>query len=231
MNNNTKESFFDAIKDEWANEIQSNTDLDLLRKKSKRYLKILNELNTLNNIDLEEHEASEFNTDKEISNDEKEVYIFRRKLLGGEGFKHNDDKTIFVPESVVRQEKLEQGDRFKFIENGQSRGRNTFEKMKDKPKEKNIEYSNIVSYEYAIVDYDDSLNKFVCKEAYIDNELSPITPGVINLYDVEKFSVIVGNLISISRIKDKSIYRIRWVHDDQEIPVSIISKNFSQYKR
>lgn len=230
MNRLSKEKLIEKIKSEWANEINNSNDIEFLKIQSKHYLKILNELNklTISGDEKSLIEINEETEDKSIPNED--IYTLKRQLLGGEGIRPKSNNSVFVPEGVIRNLGLKHGDRFKYIKDGISRGRDLFENVTDIPTDETIEPNEIISYDYAIVEYDNSLSGFMCKKAYNDNQLIRIEHGLIHNNDVERFNIKEGDIVSISRIKDRSTYRVRWLYDSQEYANIVKPKKPTHYK-
>ncbi|WP_147614252.1 DUF2325 domain-containing protein [Staphylococcus xylosus] len=233
-------------KEDWINDITNTDDIELIEEYTKHYLVILNELKKLSELDkiykgekiekhlidnnLNETEDDSITDNEESSEIKDDIYILRRKLVGGEGFKEFDKKTIFVPESIIRRQGLEHGEKFKYIKDGLSEGRDSFENIKPVDKYESIEDNEIESYEFAVVDYDYEDESYVCKKAYENGVLKSISKLLINDNDVDKFSVRVDDVVSIAHFPNRNIGRIRWLYDTEEIKAISEVKKHSFYK-
>lgn len=230
MDKSSRFKYMQQIKMEWANDINDSNDLEFLKNQSKHYLKILNELNNLTIKENEENNLKKDNQKEDLLINDEDIYILKRQLYGGEGIRPKSNNSVFVPESVIRNLCLNHGDSFKYIKDGIARGRDLFENVTGISHDESIEPNEIISYEYAIVEYDDSLNGYISRKAYDDNQLVRIEKGLIHNNDVERFKIKDGDIVSIARIKDRPTYRVRWLYDSQEYGKIIKPKKSSHYK-
>ncbi|HDF2935139.1 TPA: DUF2325 domain-containing protein [Clostridioides difficile] len=237
MNYKVQQSLIEQIKNEWKKDISRNIDIGELKVISNYYMNAIESINCIKTYD--DNQISNQNNlsntsrveDKEQSNEQDhDVYVLRRRLIGGDGIKSlNDNNPIFVPEKIIRQQSLEHGDNLLYIKNGLEEGKHKYEKIEEPIYHISLENSEIESYDFAIVEYDKLLDKFVCKESHDSGELKRIPYFSINDYDVQKFSIKDGDIVSIAREQDTN-YRIRWKHSVSEPLPTPNSKKSSYYK-
>lgn len=240
MKKSAKQELIIRIKEEWNNDINRNTDIEEIKDLSKKYLTILDKLNDIkveqDKSVSEDIETPKYNTEEteEVEKQEtssEDIYVLRRRLFGGDGLKDiSDNNPIFVPEKVIRNEKLNHGDHFLFIKDGVSEGRNYFEKI-EKPKDNYIrlEDDDIESYDYATVQYDSLLETLVCGKSYETGEETKIPRYPIVDYDINKFTIEDGDIVSVARRYDTN-YRVRWKYNTQDPLPTPVSKKSSYYK-
>ncbi|QDW97619.1 DUF2325 domain-containing protein (plasmid) [Staphylococcus warneri] len=237
MEKSAKQELIVRIKEEWNHDINRNTDIEEIKNLSEKYLTILDNLNDIkieqDKSVSEDNETPKYNTE-EIEKQEtssEDIYVLRRRLFGGDGLKDiSDNNPIFVPETVIRNEKLNHGDHFLFIKDGVSEGRNYFEKI-EKPKDNyiRIEDNDIESYDYATVQYDKLLDTLVCAKSYEEGVLKNIPQYPIVDYDINKFKIEEGDIVSVARRSDTN-YRVRWKYNTQDPLPTPESKKSSYYK-
>lgn len=237
MKSEVKNKLIDTVKCEWIDDIKQMNNVDDISNQTQHYLEILKHLEELyskNDKEVEngvsnQRDHLEINGDTDNLEDDN-VYIFTRKLLGGLGIKNsNSEDTVYVPENVIRSEKLEHGDSFIYVKNGLSIGRDKFNKVEEISKA-NIESNNIESYDYAVVDFDDTLKSYVCKSYYNDGVLSRLPTFLIHDNDVSKYKIEAGDLVTIAHMPDKSTVRIRWKYNVNEPIPTPKPKKASFYK-
>ncbi|WP_267239623.1 DUF2325 domain-containing protein [Staphylococcus aureus] len=237
MKSEVKNKLIDTVKCEWIDDIKQMNNVDDISNQTQHYLEILKHLEELyskNDKEVEngvsnQRDHLEINGDTDNLEDDN-VYILTRKLLGGLGIKNsNSEDTVYVPESVIRSEKLEHGDSFIYEKNGLSIGRDKFNKVEEISKA-NIESNNIESYDYAVVDFDDTLKSYVCKSYYNDGVLSRLPTFLIHANDVSKYKIEAGDLVTIAHMPNKSIVRIRWKYSVNEPIPTPTPKKASFYK-
>lgn len=227
MKQEMKEQIVQLIKEAWIDDIVSIKETEALEQQNKHYLKALKQIELLK-LDNEAAVAETEQSSKEskVVTDE---YIFVRHLLGGEGVNPETGQTIFVPESVVKKEQLEQGNKLLFVENGNGYHRHDYKKISSEVDD-SVEGFEIVGYDYAIVDYDESIHRFVCKKHYANGELKSIPLCLLNEKDVIKFNINREDVISIPHTPNHTTARIRWKYDSDEIVPTPIKKKSSYYK-
>lgn len=232
MKSEVKNKLIDTVKCEWIDDIKKMNSVDDISKQTHHYLKILKHLEELYSKDdkkvknVVSHQGNHLEINKDTDNlEDDNVYILTRKLLGGLGIKNsNSEDTVYVPETVIRSEKLEHGDSFIYEKNGLSFGKDKFNKVEEISKA-NIESNNIESYDYAVVDFDDTLKSYVCKSYYNDGVLSRLPTYIIHGNDVSKYKIEAGDLVTIAHMPNKSIVRIRWKYSVNEpIPTPTLKK-------
>ena len=227
MKKDMKEKIVQMLKEQWIEDILNTTELDALEKQNKYYLKTLKNIEKIALVDnVEVVQSDEPIVEKKVNTDE---YIFVRHLLGGEGVNSETDQKVFVPESVVRNEQLEQGNKFIFEENGNGYNRHSYRKISSEVFD-TTEAFEIVGYDYAIVDYDDSIHRYVCKRHFDEGQLTSIPTCLLNEKDVIKFNINEEDIISIAHTPNHATARIRWKYDSDEIMPTPIKRKSSYYK-
>lgn len=230
MDVKTKDNLLEVIKKEWSKEIAICSDLKFLEVQSEKYLKILNELNALEILDEPKDEINEASKKEIIESDDEDIYTLKRRLLGGYGIRENSKNNVFVPESAIRNTGLEHGDKFKYIKDGLAKGRDAFIKLTDSPKDETIEPNDLVTYDYAVVEYDSDLKEYLCKKIHDEGEQKRIEHGRIHGNDVSKFKLKDGDIVSIARAEGQTTYRVRWLYDTDEYLIENKPKKPSFYK-
>ena len=237
MDYKTQQSLIEQIKDEWKKDISSDIKIEELKSLSHHYI---NAIENLSCIEIYEYTqiSDQTSSQVDISENSKEeqqekdqnIYVLRRRLIGGDGIKSlNDNNPIFVPEKIIRQQNLEHGDSFEYIKDGLESGKHKYEKVEEQTSNIHLEKSEIESYDFAIVEYDELLEKFVCKKSHETGELKRIPHLSINDYDIQKFYIKDGDIVSVAREHDTN-YRIRWKHNVSDPLPTPESKKASYYK-
>lgn len=219
MEREQRQSIISLIKKEWANDIQNITDVALLKEQSEYYVNILEQVDLLHETtDKEDTDKYETTSDSSVITEQhNNIYTLKRALFGGYGFKDDVYDDVFVPEQVIRKQVLEHGDRFIYKKDGVARGRDYFEKLDDMPKDTSLKPNNIIDYEYAYVEFDDTLNQYVVREYLSDGVKETMAPCLIHEHDIEKFELRVGDIVNVARWPEKSIFRLRWKYNSDVI--------------
>lgn len=219
MKIDVQRNLIEQIKKEWIEEIQTLKDITQIKKQSQHYLDILSNLEELRTETALDRNNDSNKAEQSTSNksDEDNIYIFKRNLRGGTGFKKDSNETVFVPENIIRYQELEIGDSFYFEKDGINRGYDYFKRLPYIPKEEVDITDKIISYDYAIVDYDSILNRFICN-IYIENGEEQRLPSLlIQEEDISKYDIKKDDIVSIAHYENRSIVRIRWKYDSDEI--------------
>lgn len=170
----------------------------------------------------ETEEATKENSDDPIDElarsfePEKKAYVFEKKLTGGFLMVGSASSNVFVPESVIRDLDIKEGDKVSY-EGGLPGGRLSFTVI-DKS---NRTDSSIVEFNYGIVKYDKDLRKY-----YVDSDINGrdlrinYSPQrfIINERDEENLSLQIGDVVDI-RWYDGGFEkgRVCWKHKTQDI--------------
>ncbi|MCS4486580.1 DUF2325 domain-containing protein [Staphylococcus americanisciuri] len=231
MKKEMKAQIVQLIKDAWIDDILNTQDIEVLEKRNKHYLKALRQIELLQ---PEDKEAIADNISEQLpthqhKKENSDTYTFVRHLLGGEGVNPETGKTVFVPESVVRNEALEHGDKLIFEENGNGYNRHAYHKL-NAEKDHSVAAIDIECYDYAIVDYDDSIHRYICKKHFDHGELKSIPMCLLNEKDVIKFNINKEDIVSIAHTPNHTTSRIRWKYDADEIMPTPVKKKASYYK-
>lgn len=229
MKEESYEQIKELLKSEWIDDISSISDVTVLKEQSGYYISILENLDKL---ELRKSEES-IKEKSEVVLEEREqsdIYTLKRALFGGYGYKESSTEEVFVPEQVIRNEGLEHGDKFKYIKDGIVQGRDYFKKSYEEPKDISLEPNNILSYEYAYVEFDDALNQHVIK-SYLENGEKQFTATCLIHYDdILKFKLKEGDVVSVARNQNKSIFRVRWKYNSDDILPMVTAKKPTFYK-
>ncbi|UXR78577.1 DUF2325 domain-containing protein [Staphylococcus sp. IVB6227] len=230
MNKDMKDQIVTLIKEAWIEDIKNNREIRLIEKQNNHYIKILKHLERLVPSEAVCTDCLvEESTDNIEQESQEDTFIFVRHLLGGEGIRPETGEKIFVPESVVRNEMLEHGDRLTFEENGNGYQRHKYHKLSGE-KDQTIAALDIISYDYAIVEYDESSHRYICKKHFKQGELTNIPICLLNEKDIIKFNIHKEDIISIAHTSHHTASRIRWKYDADEILPTPIKKKASYYK-
>ncbi|GGA85739.1 DUF2325 domain-containing protein [Staphylococcus muscae] len=230
MDKDMKDKIVTLIKEAWIEDIKNNREIKKIEKQNKHYIKVLKHLEQLVLSDeVCTDRLIEKSTDNIETKKQEDTFIFVRHLLGGEGIHPETGEKIFVPESVVRNEMLEHGDRLTFEEHGNGYQRHKYHKLNGE-KDQTIAALDIISYDYAIVDYDESIHRYVCKKYFKQGELTSIPICLLNEKDIIKFNIRKEDIISIAQTANHTTSRIRWKYDADEILPTPIKKKASYYK-
>lgn len=234
MEPNVKEYLIKTIKEAWTKEIDDTVNVKEIEVLSLDYIEVLKSIDKLHvKNEVKETEVKNIEQEnQEILKVEKgnNIYVLHRKLLGGEGINTVNSHTIFVPESVVRKEGMKHGDILEYKENGIDYGRHFYKKVESTSKEADIEPNEIISYDYAIVEYDDSLESLVCKSNYENGKRTTMPSCLINEKDKDKYNVKENDIVSIAHMPNRSMCRVRWKYDSSDPIPTPIEKKSSFYK-
>lgn len=234
MEPNVKEYLIKTIKEAWTKEIEDTVNVKEIEVLSLDYIDVLKSIDKLHakkkvketEIAIIEKESQE----RLKAEDDNNIYVLHRKLLGGEGVNTVNDNTIFIPESVVRKEGMQHGDKLEYKENGIDYGRHFYKKVESVSRETDIEPNEIISYDYAIVEYDDSLERLVCKSNYENGKRTTMLSCLINDKDKDKYNIKENDIVSIAHMPNRSMCRVRWKYDASDPIPTPIEKKPSFYK-
>lgn len=212
------------IKEEWIEHLQKVDDINLLENLSHNYITILKSLNII------EHQSKKLQSEHNERKEEKHnpiynetsdwninVYTFQRRLKGGIGIQEIDgEKSIeLVPERIVREHGLESGDKIKIKKHAYGNNKHLFAKQYDMEKAE-VENYPIISYNNALVDYDDTLKMFVIKGYYHEDGYRKLPTLIIKEDDIQKYYIEVGDIVDVAHLPDRSSVVIRWKYSTDE---------------
>ncbi|WP_239710650.1 DUF2325 domain-containing protein [Mammaliicoccus sp. E-M21] len=229
MKKTVKREMSDMLKKSWISDIENIKDLDILEKETQKYLKILKTLSEMYDREGEQSNQPK-NEELKREKDEKDLFIFSRKLNGGMGLDKHYEEVVYVPEKIVRQLELRHGDVFKCEKNVLKGGKDYFEKLENQTKPVEIEENSIIEYDYVVVGYDETLKRYVCNEQYGDNGLVSIPTWLIHEQDISKFNLKEGDVVSAARMSDRNIVRIRWKYNTDDVIPTPKPKKATEYK-
>ncbi|HDA5091078.1 TPA: DUF2325 domain-containing protein [Staphylococcus aureus] len=230
------ENIIDTVKENWINKIRKTNDIEKLESLSSNYITILKSLTSISNtlsetdkqLDREQpiqHVESNHNHDFPI-----DLYVFQRRLRGGIATQNDESTQVteLVPESIVREEGLVNGDVIKIEKHYYSNNTHRFTKQNNIPRENVGDYP-IVSYDNAIVTFDDTLQQYTIKCYYTDGGMKTTPQLIISNIDVERYGLKDGDVVDVAHQPNRSSVRVRWKYSTDELPY-VKPRKASEYK-
>lgn len=217
------------IKEYWLKDISSKVNISEIAEYSEIYISILKNLETLQAMknSSEKDSPSTILTDDDntnitnlVSEKEKETsntfaindYVFQRRLRGGIGKQVSsaDEVVELIPENVIRDEELENGDIVKIEKHYYGNNRHRFTKQPFEKVDIDNDTYEIIEYNNAIVKYDSILNQYTINSYWGEDGIKSLPPLLINRDDVERLDLHDGYIVDVAHLPERSTVRVRW---------------------
>ena len=183
------------------------------------------EVEEVTEVDESEEPKEDIDELASIFDGEKELigYPFERKLTGGFLIKGTPSENIFVPESIIRELDIQEGDLVsaEIKEGSRNNHRNYYYRIIEK-NDKPIDTKRI-EFKYGVVEFDVTSSRFVVSED-INKESLRLEGGEIMTYiitdrEASQFSLVHGDIVDISWYEGSfEKAKVIWKHFIEDIP-------------